>query len=123
MDINDLTIVLTNYGKSGMTWGTGDSNSDGKADINDLTIVLTNYGRLRCWHKGRARAPSRARWRCWPRDSSRLQVFTGGRESERIRYSASAFGRAGCQGRLPSAGFSGGAARGNRPAGRDPWHR
>ena len=44
MDINDLTIVLTNYGKStAMSWASGDFNNDGKVDINDLTIVLTNY--------------------------------------------------------------------------------
>ena len=44
VDINDLTIVLTNYnGTTGMNWSTGDFNGDGKVDINDLTIVLTNY--------------------------------------------------------------------------------
>ena len=44
VDINDLTIVLSNYGKTGMTWGKGDFNYDGKVDINDLTIVLAHYG-------------------------------------------------------------------------------
>ena len=45
VDINDLTIVLANFGKStGMSWDMGDFNGDGKIDINDLTIVLTNYG-------------------------------------------------------------------------------
>ena len=46
VDINDLTVVLTNYGQStGMgSWAKGDFNTDGKVDINDLTIVLTNYG-------------------------------------------------------------------------------
>ncbi len=45
VDINDLTIVLANYGQSsGMRWSTGDFNNDGKVDINDLTIVLANYG-------------------------------------------------------------------------------
>ena len=44
VDINDLTIVLTNYGRAGMVWSQGDFNSDGKVDINDLTIVLTNFG-------------------------------------------------------------------------------
>jgi hypothetical protein len=43
VDINDLTIVLTNYGKSGMAWSQGDFTDDGKVDINDLTIVLANY--------------------------------------------------------------------------------
>jgi uncharacterized protein (DUF2141 family) len=44
VDINDLTIVLTNYGRTGMTWTQGEFTGDGKVDINDLTIVLTNYG-------------------------------------------------------------------------------
>ena len=44
MDINDLTKVLTSYNHStGMSWGTGDFNNDGKVDINDLTIVLAHY--------------------------------------------------------------------------------
>jgi hypothetical protein len=45
VDINDLTIVLTDFGRSGMTWNTGDFNGDGKVDINDLTVVLANFGR------------------------------------------------------------------------------
>jgi probable HAF family extracellular repeat protein len=44
VDINDLTIVLTNYGQTGASWNTGDFIGDGTVDINDLTIVLTNYG-------------------------------------------------------------------------------
>jgi hypothetical protein len=44
VDINDLTIVLTDYNQSvGMSWSTGDFIGDGTVDINDLTIVLTNY--------------------------------------------------------------------------------
>jgi hypothetical protein len=46
VDVNDLTVVLTNYGKTtGMWWATGDLNQDGVVDINDLTIVLSNYGK------------------------------------------------------------------------------
>ncbi len=44
VDINDLTIILANYGQTGVTWSQGDFNGDGKADINDLTIVLANFG-------------------------------------------------------------------------------
>jgi hypothetical protein len=48
VDINDLTIVLTNFGTSGsplnVTYAQGDFNGDGRVDINDLTIVLTNFG-------------------------------------------------------------------------------
>ena len=46
VDINDLTIVLANYGKLGLTWtqGSMDGDPNGAVDINDLTIVLANYG-------------------------------------------------------------------------------
>ena len=45
VDINDLTIVLANYGQSvGMSWYSGEFTGDGTVDINDLTIVLANYG-------------------------------------------------------------------------------
>jgi hypothetical protein len=46
VDINDLTIVLTNFGQSlGLgAWAKGDFTGDGTVDINDLTIVLTNFG-------------------------------------------------------------------------------
>ena len=43
VDINDLSVVLTNYDKSGLQWSQGDFNGDGKVDINDLSVVLTNY--------------------------------------------------------------------------------
>ena len=46
VDVNDLTIVLSNFGRAtGMTWGGGDFNYDGRVDINDLTILLSNFGR------------------------------------------------------------------------------
>ena len=46
VDVNDLTIVLANYGQtSGVDWNRGDLNGDGKVDVNDLTIVLANYNR------------------------------------------------------------------------------
>ena len=44
VDVNDLTIVLANFGQTGMFWGQGDFNGDGTVDINDLTIVLANFG-------------------------------------------------------------------------------
>jgi hypothetical protein len=36
--------VLTNYGQTGMTWSQGEFAGDGTVDVNDLTIVLTNFG-------------------------------------------------------------------------------
>ena len=44
VDINDLTIVLTNNDKTAMAWSQGDFIGNGTVDINDLTIVLANFG-------------------------------------------------------------------------------
>ena len=46
VDINDLTVVLANYGKTGCAWSQGamDGDPSGTVDINDLTLVLANYG-------------------------------------------------------------------------------
>ena len=58
VNINDLTIVLANYGKTtGICWSTGDFNDDGKVDVNDLTIVLANYGQTFSAGAGPAAVP------------------------------------------------------------------
>jgi len=44
VDINDLTIILADFGKAGMTWSQGEFTGSGTVDINDLTIVLANFG-------------------------------------------------------------------------------
>ena len=46
VDINDLTIVLANFGRTGCAWSQGcmDGDPTGTVDINDLTIVLANFG-------------------------------------------------------------------------------
>jgi hypothetical protein len=44
VDVNDLTIVLSNFGRTGMTWSQGEFTGDGTVDVNDLTIVLAHYG-------------------------------------------------------------------------------
>ena len=46
VDINDLTTVLSNYGKSGQVWSEGNMDGDpnGVVNINDLTIVLSDFG-------------------------------------------------------------------------------
>ena len=46
VDVNDLTVVLTNFGQSGASWSQGDFNGDGKVDVNDLTILLTDFGQV-----------------------------------------------------------------------------
>jgi probable HAF family extracellular repeat protein len=45
VDVNDLTIVLSHYNQTGMTWTDGEFTGDGTVDINDLTILLTNFGK------------------------------------------------------------------------------
>ena len=62
MDINDLTIVLTNYGQTGMAWSQGDFNGDTQVDINDLTIVLTDYGMTYSAGHGIKAVPEPSRW-------------------------------------------------------------
>ena len=46
VDINDLTIVLSNFGQTGRVWSQGcmDGDPTGTVDINDLTIVLAKFG-------------------------------------------------------------------------------
>jgi hypothetical protein len=44
VDVNDLTIVLSNFGRTGAAWSQGEFTGDGTVDINDLTIVLAHFG-------------------------------------------------------------------------------
>lgn len=44
INILDLSILLSNYGKSG-TASIGDINSDGIVDILDLSVLMSNYGK------------------------------------------------------------------------------
>ena len=43
VDFENLTILLTNFGKSGATWSQGNFR-DATVDIEDLTILLTHFG-------------------------------------------------------------------------------
>ena len=91
VDINDLTLVLTNFGQStGMSWTQGDFNSDAKVNVNDLTIVLTNFGRT----SSTASRPCRNRraWSCsgsapspCPRLSSEGEPYSSGLMGSRVR--------------------------------------
>lgn len=45
VDVSDLGILATNYGKpTGQTWATGDFTYDGKVDVSDLGVLATDYG-------------------------------------------------------------------------------
>jgi hypothetical protein len=44
VDVNDLTIVLSHFGQTGMSWAQGEFTGDGTVDVNDLTIVLSHFG-------------------------------------------------------------------------------
>jgi probable HAF family extracellular repeat protein len=43
VDIADLSIILTNFDKSGMGWSQGDFDGNGAVDIADLSNLLTNF--------------------------------------------------------------------------------
>ena len=47
VNVNDLTIVLSNFGQTGCSWAQGcmDGDPTGTVDVNDLTIVLSDFGR------------------------------------------------------------------------------
>ena len=45
VDLSDLSILLSNYGKSGMQRINGDLNNDGTVNLLDLTTLLANFGR------------------------------------------------------------------------------
>jgi hypothetical protein len=56
VNITDLSKVLTNYDRSGMTWGDGDFNNDQTVNISDLSNVLTNYDKTAGLSGGRLSA-------------------------------------------------------------------
>lgn len=43
VDIDDLNVVLSNWGQSGMAWTQGDMSGDGNVDIDDLNAVLSAW--------------------------------------------------------------------------------
>jgi hypothetical protein len=43
VDIADLSILLTNFDKSGMAWSDGDFDGSGTVAIDDLSKTLTNF--------------------------------------------------------------------------------
>ena len=82
VNINDLTIVLTNFGKTaGATWGSGDFVGDGRGHINDLSTVLSNFGQtLAASSLGDSSCPSPARSPCWPPPSPVCRPALGASE-------------------------------------------
>jgi hypothetical protein len=45
VNVTDLSILATNWGRTGMTASTGDTNSDGTVNIYDLSILANNWGK------------------------------------------------------------------------------
>ena len=69
VDVNDLTIVLTDFDRSvgANGWTLGDFNGAGKVDINDLTIVLASFGQsLGTLAAGTAHCAGTGRGKCSP---------------------------------------------------------
>lgn len=46
VNISDLAILATNWGKTSMTYAQGDLNGDGKVNISDLSILAAYYGQI-----------------------------------------------------------------------------
>jgi hypothetical protein len=44
VDLTDLSILLSNWNKTGVTPDKGDVNSSGKVDLTDLSKLLSNWG-------------------------------------------------------------------------------
>lgn len=44
VNIEDLSILIANYRKTGMTWEQGDFSGDGTVNISDLSILVRNWG-------------------------------------------------------------------------------
>lgn len=44
VNVTDLSILLSNYGRDKHFNHKADINKDGRVDITDLSILLTNYG-------------------------------------------------------------------------------
>jgi len=44
IDVVDLSILATYYGKPANGWIQGDTNLDGKTDLMDLSLMASNYG-------------------------------------------------------------------------------
>lgn len=44
VDVGDMGILATNYGRTGATWSAGDFNADGVVDVGDLGILASQYG-------------------------------------------------------------------------------
>jgi hypothetical protein len=43
VNVDDLSRVLANYDKGGMTWSQGDFTGDATVDVSDLSILLSHY--------------------------------------------------------------------------------
>ena len=46
VNISDLAIMASNWGKTSMTYAQGDLNGDGKVNISDLSILANYYGQI-----------------------------------------------------------------------------
>ena len=59
VDVVDLSILLSNYGRSA-TAAQGDLNASGAVDITDLSILLSNFGKTGSAHSINLTAPAEA---------------------------------------------------------------
>ena len=77
IDVNDLTIVLANFGQTGTAWSQGNFYGDAAVDINDLTAVALQLRQHLCrqprsWRRSRALGRPPAAGGCCRASPSRL---------------------------------------------------
>jgi hypothetical protein len=46
VDSEDLSILLSSFGRAGMVWADGDMGGTGTVGSSDLSILLSNFGRM-----------------------------------------------------------------------------
>jgi hypothetical protein len=44
VDLSDLVVMASDFGKTGEDWAEGDVNYDGDVDLSDLIIIASNFG-------------------------------------------------------------------------------
>ena len=85
VDVNDLTVVLSNYGQTGTSWSQGDFTGDGTVDFNDLTLLLQNFGTTAGAGIAAAPEPSTIACCCSPRPPASSPLLGDGNGENRTK--------------------------------------
>ena len=47
VNVNDFTVLASNFGQTGKGWLLGDFNFDGRVNVNDFALLASNFGLAR----------------------------------------------------------------------------